>query len=135
MRPYPTRNGLAVPTCEVELPTTRLNERNPNHFNNHHLEFSRRMFSHTMLMQTLRDLEFMQEMLPMDIHNMGKHNLHTIYGPPAMPTPRQAMDRIDDAYETGERLHIWNPSIKLYKFQPITHAMFRALKKDYYQQR
>jgi len=128
---YPTRRGLAIPTCEVDLPPTHLNWENPNHLNNHHLEFSRRMFSHSMMLQTLRDLEFMQEMLPMDIHNMGKHNLHTIYGPPALPTPRQVMDRITDAWDTDERLHISNG--RTYEYKPITHALYKQLKREYWQ--
>ena len=128
---YPTRNGLAIPTCEVDLPPTRLDWDNPNHLNNHHREFSARMFSHTLLLQTLRDLQFMQEVLPVDIHNMGKNNLHTIYGPPALPTPRQAMDRVSEAFETDELLHVWNKPLRAYEFQPITMALYKSLKKEY----
>lgn len=86
----------------------------------------------TALTQTLRDLEYMQEMLPMDIHNMGKHNLHTIYGPPKMPTPRQAMDRVAEAFDIGERLHVWNSREKRYEFQPISHALYKSIKKEYW---
>lgn len=129
---YPVRNGIAIPTCEVDLPETRLNWENPHHLNNHHLEFSKRMFSHTLLLQTLRDLEYMQEDLPMDIHNMGKNNLHTIYSPPKLPTPRQAMDRIGEAFEIGERLHVWKSQTKSYEYQPITHALYKSIKAEYW---
>lgn len=135
MRPYPTRNGLAVPTCEVDLPESRLNLRNPKNFNNHHLEFSRRTFGKSALLMTLRDLEFMQEALPMDVHNMGRLNLHNIYSPPKLPTPRQAMDRIDQAYETDERLKIWNAELKQYEYHTLTSQAFKSLKREYYKTR
>lgn len=77
-RPYPTRDGLAIPTNEVELPVTKLNQNFWSNFNNHHREWPRKAFGANVIYQTLRDLESMQELLPKDIHNKGKHNLHSI---------------------------------------------------------
>jgi len=135
MQPYPTRNGLAIPTCEVELPESHLNLQNPNNWNNHHREFSAKMFSHTMMLKTLRDLSGMQEMMPMDIHNFGKDTLHTRYSPPKLPTPRQAMDRIGEAWEEDEELHIWNNDLKLYELKPITLSLYKALKREYWKEK
>lgn len=128
---YPTRHGIPIPTCEVALPESRLDLDNPRNFNNHHLAFTRRMFGHNIILRTFKDLEYMQELLPKDVHNTGKDTLHARYSPPELPTPRQAMDRIDQAFENGERLHVWDNTLRQYEFSWITHLMYKTIKDEY----
>ena len=99
-RKYPTRNGIAIPPQELELPDTRLDIENRYSFNNHHANFTRRQFARLAVFQTLRDTERHQHRLGVDVHSL----LHKLYEPPQMPTPEQALAEVIDCYENGERL-------------------------------
>lgn len=99
---YPTRNGIAVPVSELALPSTRLDLSQEYTTNNHHLEFSRRNMGRFLITQTLRDLQLMQEQMPVDVHAY----LHKIYEPPEFPSIKQAMSRVILAIERGEQLNL-----------------------------
>lgn len=128
---YPTRKGIAVPTYEVRLPVSRLDTSSIRNYNIHHLEFPRKAMGKNALTLTLMNLTTMQEPLPMDIHNMGKYNLHSIYGPPRFPTPKEVMDRLDDAYYGNEMLHTWNQSTLSYDVTTFTETLYKHLQREY----
>ena len=101
---WPSRNGLPAHPSIVELPPSRLPNREHN-LNNHHLLFPRRRYEMGgIIYATLRDLDAMQVDMPKDVHNTGKNTLHCLYGPPQMPTPGRAVDFILDQFEAGESL-------------------------------
>lgn len=128
---YPTRKGIAVPTREVWLPESRLNPNNPHNYNLHHREFTIRKMAKFTITRLLKDLEGTHELLLKDIHNMGRHTLHTIYGPPRFPTPAEAMDRLDEAYEMGEMLELRNYDTGHYDLFPFTKADYDNAKREY----
>ena len=105
-RVYPTEFGMPVPFEALELPPSELDLSNPINLSNHHYNFTARYMGRLLITQTSRDLEFQQEMLPNDRHNLGKLALHYLYEPPEPPTILQAMDRLDIARQTGERMNV-----------------------------
>lgn len=123
-RPYPTRNGIAIPPQELELPSTRLNTENRYSYNNHHANFTRRAFGRLAVFQTLRDLERHQYRMGVDVHAY----LHKIYEPPVMPTPEQALAEVIDAYEQGERLRFGSQDNP--EFMPILPNKIKYLTRE-----
>jgi len=122
-RPYPTRNGVAVNPLELDLP-----EFEGTH-NNHHHEFTKRMFGGLILFQTFRDLERHQTLLPIKTHN----ELHRRYAPPEMPTVGQAMNTVMEAMDAGESLRIG--SAGTFQLIPITYALIKQIKREYNESR
>jgi len=97
---YPTRNGIAIPPCELELPYSNLRLDKPRNLNLHHHEFTARTFGKFVLLDTLRNLECNQTYMPIDQHAW----LHQEYDPPKPPTSYQAMREIERAKDEGEKL-------------------------------
>jgi len=126
MEKYPTRNGISIPIHEIELPPTHF-ERPELHSNNHHNMWGRKTMGRTAITQTLRDLDRLQFVMPVDVHN----SLHQLYAPPEKPTLRQAMDEIDEAYQLGETLKIYNLATHKYEYHPITPERLDLLKIEY----
>ena len=62
----------------------------------------------------------MQIRLAEDQHIIGQTALHNIYGPPPIPSHAVAMDRLDEAFQSGERFKIRIPS------QGYTYFSFSA---------
>jgi hypothetical protein len=110
---YPVRNGIAVHATELELPDSKLYLGNEQNWDNHHDEYTARMFGRCILLHTLRSLDSLQEPVPRDVHSYQEKT----YAPPELPTVRQAMDYIDDAYNRNERL----------RFGSLLHPEFREL--------
>lgn len=126
-RSYPIRNGIAIPTCEIELPESRLDPENKYSFNNHHLNFTRREFGKLAILQTLRDLQVQQDRMPVDVHGW----LHKYYAPPELPTPEQAMTEVLRAYDAKESMQIYNAIDKKYVLHPITDIHIKTLVAEY----
>ena len=124
MRRYPTIDGIAVPTCEIWLPETRLEPERHNQ-NNHHTEYTARNFGRCILFKCVRDLESHHELLYKDSHNY----LHANYDMPILPTPKQAINEIERAKYYGERLHIHENGHYMYK--ELTDLVLRACIKNY----
>ena len=125
---YPTRNGISISSSELELPPSRLNLSNEKNFNNHHLEWTRKAMAKSAILQTLRDLEWMQERQPLDVHNW----IHQEYSPPKMPTPSQAMARIAMGYDIGEALNVRQTGSGYIK-RPLTEELWDRLTLEYNQ--
>ena len=97
---YPMRGNMFVHPSELDLPDSHLNTRNPYNSNNHHLAYEARTMARSVILQTVRDLDMNQQVLPKDVHEA----LHTIYRPPAVPSPVKMMAVVDDAYQDGRLL-------------------------------
>ena len=122
---YPTRNGISIPSSELGLPATRLDLERPFTTNNHHRQWSARSMGRFLITKTLRDLEGLQEKLPIDVHTY----LHKIYEPPKFPTIDEAMERVMQAYDSGEQLQI-KADIG-YELRPITDDLVNKLNREY----
>lgn len=127
MEAYPTRNGIAVPPSELELPESQLNLGDLGNFNTHHLEYTRRSFGRFALSQCLRDLERLQTSLPRDVHQA----LHDTYAPPEFPTEYQAASEIMEAYEEMENVRIYVIERKRYELYPIPHAIIQEIRSNW----
>lgn len=99
---YPTINGVSVSLLDIWLPKSNLNPDKDKNYNNHHGEWTARKFGQSILFQVFRDLQAHQEYAPIDVHNW----VHAHYDPPKMPTPLEAMNRVDQAFCESEKLHI-----------------------------
>ena len=64
------------------------------------MSFTRRKFGSCVLLNTIRNLENLQYILPVDQHNY----IHSVYNPPQTPTPRQAIKYLEQVYNAGESL-------------------------------
>jgi len=128
MTQYPSRYGLPVPVTEIELPSTRLRDVDHNK-NNHHLLFPRKRYElGGIIYATLRDLDSMQQLLPRDVHNVGKPNLHTIYSPPSIPKPITAIDYICEANARGEKLKVG--SMGVFEYRELDDGLMQAILKE-----
>lgn len=123
---YPTRNGISIPSSELDLPETRLDLSQGFTENTHHLEFTRRSMGRLLITQTLRDLSGLQEIQPLDVHAY----LHKAYEPPKFPTLRQAMGRLMIARDTGEKLRI--KADVGYEEDDITDDLWKRLNSEYH---
>ena len=130
MRPYPTREGLPIPVEEIGLRKSQLNPNKEHNYNNHHIYWARSRYEKDPIYQCLRGLERSQVMMLKDQHNMGRTALHSLYGPPAMPTLAQAMDQIEEAYLLEERLKV-QTDIGKYTLRRISPKYFERLKNHY----
>ena len=122
---YPTRRGISIPSSELDLPETRLDLRRQHTTNNHHMEWSRRSMGRFLITQTLRDLEGLQEVLPLDVHTL----LHKRYEPPRFPTVDEAMDRVIEAYDNAEQMKV--KAGNKYVLQPITDIHYKQIIMEY----
>lgn len=127
MERYPTRNGIAVPPHEIELPESELDLGRLENFNTHHWSFTRRAMSRFALTQTLRDLERLQSSLPRDVHQ----ELHRRYSAPVFPTPYQAAAEIMDAHEQDESVRIYNIERKRYELYSIPTSTIDEIKQQW----
>lgn len=98
-RRYPTVEGCPVPIHEIWTPQSELKERKENR-NNHHLCFEARHFGRSILYVVFRNLEVHQQVMQKDVHEW----LHQNYGEPEFPTPKQAMNRLEEAFWCEEKL-------------------------------
>lgn len=127
---YPSRNGLPISAYELELRPSELDLDKNENYSLHHLHFPARLMGRLLITNTLRNLEYEQEELPNDQHNLGKFALHTLYLPPEPPTLRQAMDRLDLAKETNERMRIRVPG-QGYVKQNISNIHWLQVAQEY----
>jgi hypothetical protein len=77
---------------------------------------------------TLRDLEAMQYALQRDVHNTGPDTLHSRYGPPQIPKPTRAIDRILEAWGSGESLQSGTAKDPI--FIPISPELIEAILQE-----
>lgn len=122
MRPYPTENGSPVSPFALGFLETTEGLRN-----NHHGEFSRRQFGADIILQTMRDLDIHQWVMPRDIHA----SLHRRFSPPLLPTHRQALDAISQQQDVGGLLKYGSAAEPIY--YPITDQLLINLKTVYNQ--
>lgn len=125
MKEYPTENGIAVALHEIHLPPSRLNTQKRHNTNRHHRQWERRKYGKFLITQTLRDLEYLQNVMPIDQHAW----LHAEYAPPKFPTPQQAMARLAVAYFNDEKI-IRRVSGK-YKPYDFTDDLWERLNEEY----
>ena len=127
-RAYPVdAMGLPVSYHELGLPDSRLNLDRRANYNFHHYAYSAKMYGRFVLTAAFRNLEDMQTLMPKDEHVW----LHQRYGPPPKPQPAVMLDRLDEAREVGEALHIFNRSIRDYEYLPITDEHWTQILKSY----
>ena len=126
MKPYPTREGIAVPVWGLSFPESRF-AGSKRHKNNHHAHFSSKTFGKLAVTQCLRDLERHQYVMPVDTHNL----LHDIYSPPEFPTEDQAAKEIIDAYEHGEMFKRYDTYKKAYRYDEIPASLVDSLVAKY----
>lgn len=124
---YPTRHGISIPTCELDLPETRLNPNRRQSFNEHHECWTKKRMGRFLITQTLRDLERHQEYMPVDVHNW----VHDKYSPPRFPKLEDAMRDVQEAYEQGENLKIFRGHCVGYVTEPITEERIQQLYREY----
>lgn len=127
MKAYPTRNGIAVPVFEINLPSSTVDPENPDNFNNHHNEWTRRRMGELSVTQALRDLERHQFVMPIDVHNW----LHANYSQPEMPTTQQAAIEVIDAYDKGEQFRLYEPSSESYYTEGISKEFVDSLVREH----
>ena len=94
---YPTRNGIAIPAYELDLPETKLDINHHYEVSNHHDCWYAKKFGNQILYMTLRKLEICQSILPNDVHT----HIHNTYEQPRLPRPCQAYNYIIKAAEDG----------------------------------
>lgn len=122
---YPTVHGVPVSPLDIWLPETHLNPNKDKNYNNHHDCWTARRFGRSILFQVFRDLQSHQNYLPLDVHEW----LHANYGPPAMPTPLEAMERIEQAYYECENLQIRKAGG--YIIRLLDKSVFQQCDKNY----
>ena len=123
---YPTRRGIAIPPQELCFPPSELDLGEKKNWNNHHNAWTRRAMAQNAMLQTLRDLDRMQFMLPVDTHVA----LHRKYDAPPLPSPKQTADVIIEAYEAGEKLKVYEPYVG-YKPVPIPKNIINGILNNY----
>jgi len=124
---YPTREGRPVPMSELELPESRLNLDRRHNVNNHHLFHAerRRHISEFIILQTMKDLDTLQDQIGVDVHNYT----HATYDPPALPTPQEALVIVYEAFEAGELLRTGSAYNPVYK--QMTTALMEDIEEEY----
>lgn len=118
--PYPMIGAHFVPVDELGLlPSHKHKE------NNHHYAFSARSMGRLLVTQTFRDLDRNQVITPIDTHS----ELHNTYGQPLLPSIREILDVIDEAYQEGESLRYGTAHSPIYR--PITTELMTQLGQEY----
>lgn len=119
-RPAPTRYGLPIPLRELDIPTTY----SDGHENNHHAAFTARAMGRFCILQTLRDLEYMQ-----DVTDISRHNtFHSMFSAPNISI-ESAYDRIHEAFDDGEMRRIG--SAACFELLPITPLIMNRCNQEY----
>lgn len=122
---YPTRNGIAVPACELEIPESEIDMALIPETSNHHDYWSAKKFGRQILYSTLRDLEICQSVLPNYTHDY----VHSTYEPPELPRPYSAYQFVLEAFEYGVKLR--TGSANKPEFKPITLDLFERVHENY----
>lgn len=128
---YPTRFGAPISSTELDLPPSHLNPAVESNYNNHHLYFEAAFYRSDFIFNALRNLEFNQEWMLKDQHNMGRLALHSLYLPPERPTYADAMDRLDEGHEVGERFKVYDHDQHKYVYQNFTDIHWKQLLMRY----
>ena len=121
----PTRNGVAISPFELNLPESHLDLSREQSWNNHHNGWEARTFGSLALLQTFRDLERHQFLMPIDQHDI----LHRLYAPPVIPTMQEAMFVVSEAYDASERLRTGSARNPVY--YTIGNDVMRRVTLDY----
>ena len=124
---YPTRNGITIPPSELELPPSRLDLSKEHSWNNHHRQWERKKYGRCLIYQTLRNLDRLQVVMPVDVHNA----LHDIYSPPKMPTLKQASNEIMEAWGEMEGIRIYHGKEKGYVERDIPFEVIVDIRRNY----
>lgn len=74
---------------------------------------------------TVRNLARLHETLPKDVHEF----IHKNYEPPVMPTPRQAIEAVDEAFYNEEQIRV--RQFGKYALLGINKDLHRACLLDY----
>ncbi len=122
---YPTRNGIAVPAFELQLPETKIDLSHEFEFSNHHDCWYAKKFGSEILYLTLRKLEICQSVLPNDLHE----HIHMTYEQPKLPRPYQAYTHITKAAEDGVMLK--NGSANNPHYEAITDGLIKKVHENY----
>lgn len=69
----------------------------------------------------------MQFIMPKDVHA----SLHRMYQPPEFPTKEQALARVRAAYESGEKLKVYNIEARAYILCGLTDAIMQDITDEY----
>lgn len=118
---YPTKNGIVLSPYEIEMPRAYRLETN-----NHHGEWEARHFGKNVLLLMVRNLACLQWDLPVDQHNW----LHCTYSEPRIPTPYQAMDKIEEQLDCQGLLKIKHKG-KGYIKRPLTEQDYKQCVEYY----
>ena len=121
----PHREGFPIPIRELDIPPSRLDLENEYSFNNHHRLWTARRYGRLLIYQTLRNLNSFQDITAKDVHE----RYHQRYQPPPLPTLGLAMDRLQQAYVTGEPLKLG--PIRQPIFKGISPELWQSLKEEY----
>lgn len=127
--PYPTRNGLPLSVEEIGLAPSAL-PLDQQILSNHHYLFDGYLYAPDFILNSLRNLETMQIRLAEDQHRLGKTALHNMYGPPPVPSHTVAMNRLDEAFQSGERFKIRIP-IQGYMYLSFSPEHWQTLQEAY----
>lgn len=131
-RPYPRMDdGRPVPVEELGLEPSRYNLDKKRSWSLHHYWFQSGFYKQDFIMNSLRNLKGEHVWVPKDQHNLGAFALHAVYGEIERPTYEYAMDRLEEAVETGEPFEVWHKGFKEYKDIEFDRACWAALKKHY----
>lgn len=129
---YPTRNHLPISTRELDLPRSELDPTQRGNTQNHHLYYYSPRYKGNIILNSLRDLDYSQERLARDQHVLGKLALHNVYtdGVP-VPPMKIAMDRLEQAFESGEVFKVYDIQERRYVYKRFTKEHWSALQQAY----
>lgn len=124
---FPTRNGIAIPLPEIDLPKSRLNPEVEKNYNTHHDEWTRKKMASHAISLCLRNLERHQWLMLKDVHCW----VHNRFDPPQTPTLRQAADEVMEAHENGENVRVYDMEQKKYVEYPIPRSVIAKIGAEY----
>lgn len=128
MTPYPTSAaGLPISPYELGI-VTEVPEGMKVEYTNHHGCYTAREFGRSIILQTLRDLEALQWIVPQASHN-GRGGLHEIYESPILPTPEQALDALVWAYDANMPLRTGSACRPI--FTPFSQSRLARIMVEY----
>jgi hypothetical protein len=130
-QPYPVdQRGFPIHPQELRLWTSPEDKSRP--INNHHLNFTRRMFAVHAISQTFRDLDAWQVPMYVSEHNA----LHRSYEPlRRMPETRLMMEEIELQRLVGGLLKVAAVEGTPYALRPISDELWTKLQKEYHHHR
>ena len=65
--------------------------------------------------------------MPKDVH----WHLHKMYQPPKFPTKEQALARVRAAYESGEKLKVYDVEARAYIMYGLTSGLMQDIEDEY----